>query len=475
MPRPKMTRTHYNDAQMTDSNSLARAMLNHPAKLSPMLTFLGGRQDKKFPLTMLTEGVGNTKSIDNNEYEYGIQTRVTTTRPIVGAPSGGEIGKGGQPFTLTFPDRWFIKPYVLVSKSGTQARIMSEPRPNGGNYDYTLQLIDPDPQAYLPAEDVTPGSQFGMLFAPVGTDYSRGNASNWVSPTKIRHKLTTVRKSHQMSGRMVDHVVQVQLPNKGGGYSNLWMDYEEWQFMLQWKEECEMLYWYARQSYDQQGIVQMKDENGQPVQIGPGLLQQIINKDTYSRLTADKLLNTIGDLFYGMTDAQEKQVTLYTGTGGMREFDRAMKQDLGLQDYQVISDGKFVTGTGRNLTRTGYFKTYEHVDGHTINVVKQPLYDHSVVADTREKHPETGYSLESYRMVFVDNSVYEGENNVQMVNERGREIKRWAVSGSTTPRGFDQSTSRASDIDGASVHYLKSAGICLKRFDTSLDLQCVRA
>ena len=37
-----------------------------------------------------------------------------------------------------------------------------------------------------------------------------------------------------------------------------------------------------------------------------------------------KIKNIIGDLFYGMTDANQKQVTLYTGTGGMREFDEAL-------------------------------------------------------------------------------------------------------------------------------------------------------
>jgi len=50
---------------------------------------------------------------------------------------------------------------------------------------------------------------------------------------------------------------------------------------------------------------------------------------------------------------------------------------------------------------------------------------------------------------------------------------RWAVAGSVVPRGFDANTSRASDVDGASVHMLKTAGVSLRRFDTSLDLQCV--
>ena len=60
----QVLKTYYNDAQMTDTNSLVNALLEKPAELSPIITHLAGREDRKFPLTMLTEGVGNTKSID---------------------------------------------------------------------------------------------------------------------------------------------------------------------------------------------------------------------------------------------------------------------------------------------------------------------------------------------------------------------------------------------------------------------------
>ena len=100
------------------------------------------------------------------------------------------------------------------------------------------------------------------------------------------------------------------------------------------------------------------------------------------------------------------------------------------------------------------------------------MFDHGPVAQASKVHPDTGYSLESYRMVFVDQSNYDGQNNLQMINRKGREMLRWCVAGSIAPRGFDQSNSRASDIDGASVHMLKTAGIVLRRFDTSLDLTC---
>jgi hypothetical protein len=233
-----------------------------------------------------------------------------------------------------------------------------------------------------------------------------------------------------------------------------------------------MYYWYGQKTYDANGSTFMKDENGQPVIVGPGLLEQIVNKDTYSIMTESKLKNIIGDLFYQMTDASKKQITLYTGIGGAREFDEALKSHFAGNTFKIVDNGKFVTGSGRNLGMTGYFTSYEHIDGHSVNVVKLPLFDHGAVAQARAKHPVTGYSLESYRMVFVDQSNYDGQNNLQMINKKGRESMRWCVAGSVVPKGFSGSDARASDVDGASVHMLKTAGICLRRFDTSIDITC---
>jgi len=173
-----------------------------------------------------------------------------------------------------------------------------------------------------------------------------------------------------------------------------------------------------------------------------------------------------------MTDGNKKNVTLFTGSGGIREFDEALKNYFGANQWQVSASTEFITGSGRSLGLTGYFKRYDHVDGHTVNVVKVPLFDHGPVARARDLHPVTGWSLESYRMVFVDQSSYDGQNNLQLITKKGREHLRWAVAGSTVPRGFGDSMLRASDVDGASVHMLKTGAIALKRFDTSLDLTC---
>ncbi len=471
-------KTFYNDSQMTDMNSLANALLSKPTELSPIITHLAGKDDKRFPLSFLTEGVGNTKSIDRLEYEYRVATHRLRTRPVaVTMTNTANVGLGGASFELTFPDKHFVFPYVLVSQSGTQARIMKEPvqAAGGSAWTYTLQLVNPSATATMAAADVTAGALFAQMYAPVGVDFSRGNASNWETPGKVRNKLTTVRKSYHMSGNAKDFVAEFALPTKGGSTTKLWMDYEEYLHMLDFKEECEMYYWYGQKTYDSNGQTYMKDENGQPVIVGPGLLEQIVNTDTYSTMTETKLKNIIGDLFYGMTDAATKQVTLYTGTGGAREFDEALKNHFSgaAGSWKVGGENRFITGSGRSLGLTGYFTSYEHVDGHTINVVKLPLFDHGAVAQARAKHPTTGYSLESYRMVFVDQSNYDGQNNLQMISKKGREAMRWCVAGSVVPRGFDSTSSRASDVDGASVHMLKTAGIALKRFDTSLDITCV--
>lgn len=469
-------RVLYNDSAMTDMNSLSNAMLSKPAELTPLITYLAGRDDKRFPLSFLSEGLNNVESIDNLEYEYRIQTRKLMTRPLHTTNSGSNLGIGNTTFQLTFPDKWFIFPYVLVNGEGEQVRIMSEPEElSGGNgYVYNVMLVNPSPTAVL-TSGYTQGDLWAQMFAPVGVDFSRGNASNWQSPGKVRNKLTTVRKSYHMSGNAKDYVAEFTLPVAGGGTTKKWMDYEEYQHMLSFKEECEMYYWYGQRTYDNNGVVQMRDENNQPVVIGPGLLEQIINQETYSTMTENQLKNVIGDLFYGMTDASNKNITLYTGTGGAREFDEALKNHFGSSSnsWKTGGETRFITGSGRSLGLTGYFKSYEHIDGHTVNVVKVPLFDHGPVAKARNLHPVTGYSLESYRMVFVDQSSYDGVTNIRMVNKKNREYLRWAVPGSVVPKGFDATSTRASDVDGASVHMLKTAGISLMRFDTSLDIQCI--
>jgi hypothetical protein len=75
-------------------------------------------------------------------------------------------------------------------------------------------------------------------------------------------------------------------------------------------------------------------------------------------------------------------------------------------------------------------------------------------------------------MIFLDMSSYDGEPNVQMITQKGREMLRWAVAGATIPKGFDGNALRASDIDGASVHFMKASGINIRRATNCLHAEC---
>ena len=184
----------YNDSQMTDMNSLANAMLSKPTELSPIITHLAGKESKRFPLSFLTEGVGNVKSIDRLEYEYRVKTHRLTTRPAAAAITPGANAS----FYLEFSDKWFIKDYVLVNQHGEQVRIMAEPEAKGSTYRYLVQQVNPDPSAQISAVEI--GDLWAQMYAPVGVDFSRGNASNWEVPGKVRNKIGTIRKSYHMSG-----------------------------------------------------------------------------------------------------------------------------------------------------------------------------------------------------------------------------------------------------------------------------------
>jgi hypothetical protein len=151
-----------------------------------------------------------------------------------------------------------------------------------------------------------------------------------------------------------------------------------------------------------------------------------------------------------------------------------MKDEIAVGNYiKNTPDTAFMRGSVDSMEFGGFFTSYKHIDGHSITVRHLPLFDKGARALNSEKHPVTGLPLESYRMVFLDMSNYDGEPNVYMVTRKGREMVRAAVAGMSIPPGFSGNALRASDIDGASVHYLKECGIAIRRATNCLHLECV--
>lgn len=460
----------WNPEGMTNENSLANALLIQPDLLSPVLTHLQGREDKRFPLSFLTEGLGNTKYVDGIEYDYPVMGRLNKAVQLIAVKG---TGIGHSKFKAEFKEKWFNTQYMIMAVDGTTARIFGEPvEGDNGGWEYTLQL-DTTLASDTLGSTAGVGTMWVQLYAPVAPYASRGTESNSVAPSKMRNQITHIRKSYRYEGNMTNRVVNIQLP-MGGKTTNLWYDFEEWQHMLRWREEVESMLWYSKYNRDTNGLIHMKDENGNPIPIGSGVMEQIPNYDQYGELSASKLKSVVRDALYGATDSQNMNIVLFTGLGGLEEFDNAMKAELNANTYIKNTDPKwFVSGGSKSLSLGGFFTSYEHIDGHKITVRHLPLLDYGARAMASNPHPKTGLPLESYRMLFVDMSTYDGEPNVYHVTQKGREMVRWAVAGATIPKGFSGNDLRASDVDAASVHFLKVGGVAIRRATNCMHLECV--
>lgn len=472
----------YDGTGYTNENSLANMLLTKPDTLNPVITHLAGKESKKFPLTFLTEGQqGGYSTIAVNDIQYTWKTmgRMKRSSKIVSTTytAGDKPGIGFSSFYVTFENNWLKYQYMCISPNGQQARIMNEPKQNGNYWTYEFQINGTDPSEYIILSELTPGLSWVMGGgAPVSEAHSTGNSSNVMAPGEIKNQISVIRKSYRYGGNIQNKMVEVQF-NVEGKKTNYWMPFEEWQHMMEWKQECEEHYWLSKYNRLADGTVSMVDRhNSLAIPTGAGVDQQIPNRDTYSSLTYKKLKETVGDVMYGATDTGNMNVVLYTGVGGFEEFSTACENKA--SGFQQVAGDKFIKGEGRNLMLTGFFASFEHVDGHVVQVRSLPLCDFGSRAENCPKHPITSKPITSYDMYFVDQSTYDGETNVKMISQKGRSQVRGVVKG-MAPDGqrgdgsdFSGNNYIATEKDENSVHFLSAKGICIRRNNHCFKLSC---
>lgn len=464
----------------TDQNSLVRALADKPDTLNPVVTMLTGAWSNKFPLQTLTEGqIGGTdlKEIGNIQYDWAVMGSRKTTEIVTDHPYSGadKPGIGRSEFFVTFKSKWFTPQATLKSKNGIYARVMGEPTAVGSHYRYRLQLFNPDANAYVPLTELARGSKWAMVGgSTVSESLSMGNRSNVQTPGKRKNQMSVLRKSYRLAGNISKKIVEFQMFNTEGVASNLWIDFEEFQHMIAWKQELEEHLWTSEYNRDEFGQIHLTDpDTGQLIPTGAGVIQQIPNSDSYVFLTEKKIKTIVGDVFRGATDTGAMEVILYTGDGGCEEFDNAMK---GSELFSKVSQGnisdKFVTGTGRNLMLGGFFTSYQHIDGHMVTIKKLDMLDHGGYADATPRHPISGRPLSSYEMYFIDQSTYQGKRNMQMVAQKGRMEIRGLEQGMSLVRnggsfsdynGNGKYVNLATEQDATSIHFLSTKGICMYR------------
>lgn len=485
---------------MADETNFYAARHGAPAELTMKLTWLLGDSTKSFPLAMATMGDivsadggfkktnNKVKELDDIQFTWPVMSRLNKASVVATTNSTANQGLGNSPFTVVFTDNWMKRNYMIESPLGIQAYVLGDPVKVSEGYAYSLQLNAVSDTTICPASELVAGVLWSDLNTFNAESESRGTEFKRVAPGKYKNQMSIIRMSHQWAGNAANKVMSITVDH-GGKSMKLWMDFEQYQFERAWLEEVEHMFWYSRYNRKTNGDIALRDVlTGKAIPTGAGLLEQINNYASYTRLTYSFLQNVLANALFGQSDTDGMSITLYTGRGGMREFDRAMKESGTIQNLLAQGGGniadKFVKGSGNyDLVSTGFFDAMYHIDGYYVKVKHNPIFDYGRRAVKSPLHPETGFPLESYRMVFIDDGMFDGEPNLQFVCEKGRRMLHGVVTGLTNPpkqykimAGLNNIASGdlallSSDVDAASYHRLATGGVNLRRGNTSLHLE----
>ncbi|MDW8335284.1 MAG: hypothetical protein RMM53_13810, partial [Bacteroidia bacterium] len=319
-------------------------------------------------------------------------------------------------------EKWFGLGDLLKFPSGIIARVTEEPYENGASVLYTLQIIDSDPAIFVPYEDLLPGNRLSCI-GNAFEEYSEGGHSKEVGHMMMRNIFTISRHEISITGSAATEMMALEVKTQSGKTHQYWIYEKAYQNMKRWEAENEYLAWYGRFNQLPDGTFKAQGKNGRPVKVGAGLLQQIEGANTYQyrRLDFNYLQEFMANLQYQQRDAENSKIVLMTGRGGLMEFDRACKEVMGAN--LVTEPGTFLHRNGKNLSFGNYFRNVRGILGTEVTVVYNPMFDNKDLHTQID--PETGLPTESFRMVCLDFSDYDGEAGIELITKAGDGINRW--------------------------------------------------
>lgn len=466
----------YNDKDYTNEQSIAFMRLKKPDVINRVLTYTEGMNDDDFPLTMLTEGNGlysNAVKLNDVEFTWQVMGKATYNDVVVKGPDSAQPGRNGQVFHVWFASRKLIEQYGLIGPDGeSRVRIMEKPIKDAIGYRYTLQIKNPDPNAYINPDLFAPGNYWTMTIPTVPESYSRGNRAISMSPTNMKGQIGFHRFSKEIAGNAANTVVQYEFRTRGGGTTNLWINEEMRQFDNLARTMREEGFWLQEYNRLPDGQIVMKDfDNGNPIPESAGMLEICRNSnfDTYGyTLPLEKVERVISDIFQGTSaDSNQKDIILFAGEGFRRDFTRAVENKALAFGWQALGD-KFITGEGNNLMYGGSFSRYQTPSGKVITIKPLNFVDNGSLAKNDiangRLHPATGLPISSHRAYFIDASSYNGERNIKMAQMKGQEWIEGIYKGLTPiPPSWgvvQEAGNRIStDVDASRYEVKMSAGL----------------
>lgn len=383
---------------------------------------------------------------------------------------GATPGVGFSSFYLEFPDRIFeatdVLGYGYTAKETYQMRVMSDPKPNGSNWVYEVQLVTGDANLFVPSTDLVAGQRFVKMFSAVEQTLSqRGSSSiTFSSPFRMQNRCSMIRAEYMVPGNMIDQKENAPLGfffiDAQGKKHTTWIGKLDYDFMVQFKRQKAMLQIYAKANKTPQNMYALKGESGYEIKMGSGLLEQISpsNIHYYNTFDLDVLSDILMSLSVGKLPEDQRRFVLGTGEYGMRQFHKAVETKS--VAYPLNRTESRITGSGFNMGYSGQFVKYGFINGIEVELVKIPFLDDPSLNPI--PHPDGGL-LSSYEYLILDFGTSQGKPNIQKVRVKGQEDIFKYIPGLRDPFTPNNSATKpgmtVSKVDGYEVLRAHTGGI----------------
>lgn len=355
-----------------------------------------------------------------------VEARLTQSGNAVSA--GDRPGLGASRFYMVFPERWFTDVHIIVGHKNEQyqLQVKSDPIAEGTNWLYEVELLTGSAQAFVPIEELEAGTRWSRDWSAVEMHLSKkGGGINFTSPLTMRNAFTMIRMQHTTPGNMISRPFGAMWkhPNDPKKVFKTWLDYQDFEFDRQYREEKNRMLMFARMNRGKNGQYLNRGKSGGVIQQGAGIRQQMESANTtfYNKFSIEKLEKILVDLSVNKLGKDQRNFVLMTGEWGMRAFSKAVEEKA--NSWRPLFDQKRMYSTsaqGVNMAFGfgGQFVEYMFTNNIKVSVIASSLYDDQ--ERNKIKHPDGGVA-ESHRFDILDVGTVDGEPNIRKVYVKGQE------------------------------------------------------
>lgn len=434
--------------------------LENILKKAPNQGYRIARLFPEYSLQALVQGMGDVYSIDYKGkledintmyYEWELRGNTDHSVKIAQDVAGNDIGKGLQEFKVCFEKKYY-DPNDLIKLENHQTLVVMAPPVvlNQNKFEYTVKIFGSDPNETIASSLLTKGkstSYYGNVQPELSQRGYYKGSKNW---EKHREYIYTMRSSYSISGHAASTkwIIGDTIDGKNYKYYTTEAHKDMLEYMSYSKEATLI---YGRSSVNEKGVPMIQDKQGRNLIGGNGIINQIHPscKQTYSTLTKPMLQDIIMETAE-RTGQKEVKIMLTTGRRGYQQFQALMEDSM--KQGAVV----YETRNGNKITLGGDFAEYRF-GKHSVILSQNYLFDHPGIPSAKDSN---GHRIESYRMLFLDMTMYDGKPNIQTFSRKGRHYVEGTLKGLGGEDGMT-SGDIATAVDGSEKHVLWEIGLAM--------------